>query len=227
MPIVGHNLNRKSQLSVSSIKDEMCRFLVRKHHYSGVCPGIKFSFGLYVGTVPAGCVIYSVPASYTLCKGVCGPLYKDNVVELSRLVVITKARNAASLLIGQSLKKMEDFVVVSFADCTDRVGHVGYVYQATNWLYTGHGNREPVWFHPVTREVVSYTRRHIDTKSAKYGLHWKDLVKVDQPGKHRYVTFTGNRRFKKAARAALRYQVLPYPKGETARHLIRPEYNED
>jgi hypothetical protein len=184
-------------------------------------PGIRFARGLWIGDKPVGCVVYSIPASYTLCRGVCGPEYQKHVLELSRLVVLTKRKNAASFLVGSSLRELSEegnWVCVSYADCNNHVGHVGYVYQATNWIYTGHGNAEPVWILPTTGEVVSYTRRHIDEKARKYGVEWTDLVKQKQVGKHRYVIFVGDRRFKKQARAALRYKVLPYPKGPTSRH---------
>ncbi|NNE62371.1 MAG: hypothetical protein HKN35_15875 [Woeseia sp.] len=140
------------------------------------------------------------------------------MLELSRLVIVGSDKNNASRLIGGSLRLLGNQVLVSYAD--PNVGHVGYVYQATNWIYTGLGNAEPAWVNPITGEIVSKTRRHIDKKAERLGLHWSDLEKVPQIGKHRYVTFTGNKRFKKAARRALRYKGQPFPKGDTERHDI-------
>lgn len=199
-------------------KDEV-RKLVCRHHYSGRCPGIKYFFGLsnHIGDL-VGAVVYSQPASYTLCRGVCGPLFSDVVIELSRLVITTDERNAASFLIGRSLSALPDHVVVSYADSNEHVGHIGYVYQATNWLYTGQGSAEPIWVHPTTGEIISYTRRHIDDKATAYGLSWTDLIQKDGVGKHRYVYFTGRRKFRKLARRFLSYRILPYPKGNTNRH---------
>lgn len=205
-------------LTVEEISKVACRHLVMKYHYSGRVPGIKYCWGLFDRQRIVGCILYSVPASYTLCKGVCGPEFKDFVIELSRLVILTKVDNAASFLIGASLKLLPPSVVVSYADCNDHVGHVGYVYQATNWIYTGNGNAEPKWVCPNTGDVVSYTRRHIDKKAEAIGLNWKELVQEKQVGKHRYIYFTGDKRFKKNARSKLRYKVLPYPKGDTRRH---------
>lgn len=199
----------------------MAMDMVLRNHYSNRTTGTRFCFGLFVGGELSGCVTYSQPASYTLCKGVCGIEYKANVIELSRLVITTSKKNAASFLVGGSLRLIGDAVVVSYADCNDHVGHVGYVYQATNWLYTGTGTAEPKWCHPETGEIVSYTRRHIDTKAEALGLDWRDLVRVKQSGKHRYVTFTGSKRFTKQARKSLRYLVKPYPKGDTRRHKAR------
>lgn len=223
MPKVGLVLAPITFLRVDKISKELCREMVMKYHYSGRVPGIVQCYGLFEDSNPVGCVLYSIPASYTLCQGVCGKQYTPFVLELSRLVIITKVRNAASYLVGESLRVLGDHVVVSYADCNDHVGHVGYVYQSTNWLYTGHGNAEPIWIDPRNGQIVSYTRRHIDEKAENIGLLWTQLEKRKQLGKHRYVTFTGNRRFKRDARKALRYEILPYPKGETQRHEKTPD----
>lgn len=217
---------------VDELDKEVARDMVLCNHYSGRCPGIKYAFGIYEDSVLAGCVVYSIPASYTLCNGVCGADFRSHVLELSRLVVTTSSCNAASYLIGTSLRSIPDHVVVSYADCNDHIGHVGYVYQATNWVYTGQGSAEPVYVlerdHPSGLKAgtpISYTRRHIDKKARDLGFRWEEnastgpgLVKLPQVGKHRYIYFTGTKKFAREARRHLRYGVLPYPKGDTRRH---------
>lgn len=208
-------------LRVISLDSSRAMQLVEEFHYSHRRVGAKFCFGLLDDGHLAGCCVFSIPASYTLCNGVCGKEYRKQVLELSRLVVTTRQKNAASYLIGNSLKLLAeqgDWIIVSYADCNSHVGHVGYVYQSTNWLYTGQGNAEPKWIHPETGEVISFTRRHIDIKAKRYNLDWQQLVKDQQIGKHRYVTFAGSKAFKRQARKALNYPVMPYPKGETHRH---------
>jgi hypothetical protein len=208
---------------VKPITSKQAMRLVLDYHYSERIVGAKHAFGLFVDGEICGCVVYSQPASYTLCNGVCGPEYRAKVIELARLVITTKEKNAASFLIGASLKMIGDSVVVSYADCNDHVGHVGYVYQATNWIYTGKGNAEPKWAHPETGEIISYTRRHIDKKAAAIGLDYRELTKVKQSGKHRYVIFTGSKRFKAQAEKALKYKRMEYPKGDTMRHEKGPK----
>jgi hypothetical protein len=208
------------------IESKLAMTMVMNHHYSQRKVGSKCSFGLFNDGEFVGCCVFSIPASYTLCNGVCGPEYRSKVLELSRLVVTTTKKNAASYLIGNSLKMIGDAIVVSYAD-TSQAGHIGYVYQATNWIYTGRGNAEPAWAHPSTGHFVSFTRRHIDKKAEKLGLCWKDLIKVPQLGKHRYVTFAGSKRFKNNCKKRLRYPILPYPKGTTTRHTIDNIHHND
>ena len=192
--------------------------MVEQYHYSRRRVGARHAFGLlYCGEL-SGCVVYSIPASYTLCKGVCGAEYKSQVLELSRLVITTAVKNAASFLIGNSLRQLGNSIVVSYADCNLHVGHVGYVYQATNWIYTGQGTSEPIWKNPLDGTVISYTRRHIDVKAKALGFEVSDLIKAKQDGKHRYVTFAGSKSFRKNVRSALRYPIFPYPKGDSRRH---------
>jgi hypothetical protein len=207
-----------STLYVDVVAKSAARAFIASHHYSGKCPGIKHCFGLFDNACLVGCVVYGIPASYTLCNGVCGQEYRHHVIELSRLAIGTRLKNAASFLIGKSLRLLPNSIVISYADCNLHVGHVGYVYQATNWLYTGQGSAEPLWLHPATGEVISYTRRHIDDKAAKFGLSVGDLVKKKQLGKHRYVYFCGSKAFKQKATKALKYKTYPYPKGPTKRH---------
>lgn len=194
--------------------------MVMTHHYSQRKVGSKSSFGLFEDGKLVGCCVFSIPASYTLCKGICGKDHSPYVWELSRLVITTKRKNAASFFVSSCLRHIGNHVIVSYADPNDHVGHVGYVYQATNWIYTGNGTAEPKWLHPTTKEVVSFTRRHIDLKAKALGLDWQDLIKGNQLGKHRYVMFTGDRKFRRLARKALRYTVFDYPKGPTKRHII-------
>lgn len=229
----------KVDFEVQEIDKDTTKAMVLEHHYSGRCPGIKYTYGLFEAGRLVGCVVYSVPASYTLCQGVCGLSdpetgieFQKLVIELSRLVILTRSHNAASYLVGTSLRLLPDHVVVSYADCNDHVGHVGYVYQATNWLYTGQGNAEPVYVlecdHPNGMKAgtpVAYTRRHIDKKARDLGFDWAHnastgpgLVRRPTVGKHRYVYFTGTKKFRAVARKCLKYRVHPYPKGDTRRH---------
>lgn len=222
----------KVSFEVGELDKETARQMVLDNHYSGRCPGIKYCYGLYERGTLVGCVVYSIPASYTLCNGVCGNEFRSNVIELARLVITTTTPNAASTLIGGSLAILPDHIVVSYADCNSHVGHVGYVYQATNWIYTGQGNAEPVYVlaedHPngfSAGTPVAYTRRHIDVKARALGFDWKPnastgpgLLRRPAIGKHRYVYFTGTKAFKRKAQVALRYKRLPYPKGDTKRH---------
>jgi len=158
------------------------------------------------GGVLIGCVTYGQPASPTLCSGLAGSENKRNVMELNRLVMLPEynGQNRASYLVGQSLKMLPKHTyVVSYADWGGW-GHVGYVYQATNFLYTG------------------LTKARTDKYSESgHSRHYKEGETRRQPrsAKHRYIYLVGDKRERKTMLKELRYAVIKeYPKGETRKY---------
>ena len=92
--------------------------------------------------------------------------------------------------------------VVSYADTAWT--HVGYVYQATNWLYTG----------------LTKARTDIYAEGG-HSRHYNVGETRRQPrsAKHRYVYLVGDRKTKRLMRSQLRYAVLDkYPKGDETRY---------
>lgn len=176
---------------------------IMKKHYAHRMPPISYAFGLFENKEPTGIVSYGIPASFTLCEGICGKENKHLVIELNRLCVDSKEKNASSFLVSKSLKLLEKpRIVVSYADTAQ--GHIGYIYQATNFYYTG-----------ITKE-----RTDIASAEGKHSRHHQgDKTKrMFRSAKHRYVIFVGNKKEKRDLFKTLKYPVLPYPKGETKRY---------
>lgn len=185
--------------------------MVVEHHYlhrKGPCSA---AFGLID---PAGglqgVVTYGTPASAALRRGIAGPDRAGDVIELTRLWVDDSApRFGESFLIGRTVRKAGKPIVVSFADSGE--GHIGTVYQATNWLYTGLSAKRTDWMvkgldlhgHTLTDR---YTAAEI---RAKYGDRFS---LVPRSRKHRYVFIVPRGRERRRIIADLRYPILPYPK---------------
>ncbi len=196
-----------SKYSVLPITYEMTEEWILKIHYAGRMPSISYAFGLFKDGVVVGVVTYGKPASPFLCMGVCGEELKDLVYELNRLVLKHNDRNEGSMLVGRSLKMLPGpMVVVSYADTG--MGHVGYVYQATNWLYTGATKERTDMF------SESGHSRHNGGNPGK---------RQHRTSKHRYVTFVGNKRERREMIDKLNYPVKPYPKGKSKRYNIENE----
>lgn len=163
-----------------------------------------------------GVVTYGVPPSPPLLKGICGADEMHNVYELNRLWIHPlMPQNSASMLVGRSLRKLDKEIIVSYADTG--VGHVGYVYQACNFLYCGTSKES--FFDPI---IVGYEGRH--NASLTYGLTMQEVEEVygsenvkwiPRSKKHRYVYFNARGKRRKALMRKLRYKVLPYPKGDS------------
>jgi hypothetical protein len=187
-------------------------------HYARRMPSISFAYGLFIDDKLEGVVTYGHPPSPSLCKGVCGEQYKGDVLELNRLVVNSTApKNSSSFLVGRSLKMLpRDSIIVSFADTAQ--GHVGYVYQATNWTYTGLSAKRTDWklkgyehLHGVT--VADMSRGQANRAEWMRETYGEAFYLEDRPRKHRYVFFRN-----KKARRCLKYPTPPYPKGESKRY---------
>ena len=204
-------------LKVLPIKAEETEpWLLKKHYARRMCP-ISFAFGAYKDGVLVGIVTYGVSASSTLRQGVCGKKWTDYVFELNRLCCENK-KNLASELVAKSMQMLpKPTIVVSYADTEQ--GHVGYVYQATNFLYTGLSSKfkDP--------KVKGLEHQHHATYA--HGLSNAEVIEkfgkdnvyfVERARKHRYVYFVGSKTQKKQMANDLTYKILPYPKGDSKRY---------
>jgi hypothetical protein len=105
-------------------------------HYAKRIPSISYAFGMYSNDRLIGVVTYGTPSSSTLKNGIAGKDNSNLVLELNRLVFQVSTKNAASYLVSHSLQMLpKPSIVVSYADTEQ--GHVGFVYQACNFIYTG------------------------------------------------------------------------------------------
>jgi len=208
---------------VLPIKPEETYDWLLNKHYAHRIPSISWAFGLYKGDSLLGIITYGTPASSPLLKGVCGAKYQNIVIELNRLCINdTCFKNAGSFLIGHSLKMLPaPKIIISYADTSQ--GHIGYVYQATNWIYTGLSAKRTDWkikgkehLHGQTIADEFRGREHrAELMRKKYG---DNFYLKERSRKHRYIYFIGSRIEKKNMLKALHYPILPYPKGDNQRY---------
>lgn len=195
----------KDKYSVRYIESWQCKEWLLHKHYAKRIPSITYSFGLYIESLLVGVLTIGKPASPSLCDGVCGKEYTSFVYELNRLCVNDGLdKNCLSYFVSKSIKMIKDsLIIVSYAD--SKMGHNGYIYQATNWIYTG-----------ATKE-----RTDIGFEDGKHSRHYDKAIDKKEnrkfrSSKHRYIYFTG--KMKREFIEALKYPILPYPKGENKRY---------
>lgn len=195
--------------SVERITYEQTKPFLLNIHYARKMPCVQFAFGLYVDGELVGVVTYGQPASPWLCKGLAGEQNRKHVLELNRLAILPEwngMENSASFLVANSLKLLPSRTfVVSYADWGGW-NHVGYVYQATNWLYTG------------------LTKPRTDKYSESgHSRHYSqdETRRQFRTAKHRYVYLVGDKREKKEMLKELNYQVIKeYPKGDSQHYDV-------
>lgn len=215
----------KQQMSIFEMISEQDKYVrriksyeavpfIENIHYSRKAPNITDAFGLFVKGEMIGIVTYGIPASPNLCSGIAGKQNVDKVKELNRLVIKPEFNgggyNYASYLVSHSLKMLDNGTfVVSYADTA--WSHVGYVYQACNFLYTGLSAKRVDFYMPDGMHPRSHDRGNRDNQ----GLH------QTRSRKHRYIYLVGDRRTKKQMRKDLKYKVIDkYPKGDETHYDV-------
>jgi len=197
-------------------------WLIKKHYLHRI-PSISYAFGLYDKRVLIGVVTYGTPLSSTLRKGVAGEQYANIVIELNRLVINDNSdKNAASFFIGRSLKLLpKPSIVISYADTAQ--GHIGYVYQATNFIYTGLSAKITDYV-PRGKENLHHCTISDKSRGMSNRAQWlkdtygENLIAIPRSRKHRYVYIVADKITKTQIIKSLNYKQYPYPKGENFRY---------
>ena len=184
-------------------------------HYAHRWPSISKAYGLFRGGELVGVCTYGTPPSAPLRTGIAGSEYSAHIMELNRLCLRDNVKNEASILISGSLKLIGDKIIISFADTEQ--GHVGYVYQACNFLYCGLSAKRTDWkikgMEHLHGQTIADKYRGVQNRAASIRADYgDDFYLKDRPRKHRYIYISGARRLKKNAISALKYKIEDYPK---------------
>jgi hypothetical protein len=201
----------------SEISKRVATSIVIREHYLHRKPPINRAFAakrpqrsLISGIL--GIVTFGTPMWSVSC-GLVGEKKQDHkrpdaachhVLELNR-VCLSKhlPPNSESSFVSWCLREMKQLdphlIVVSYADSAQ--GHVGYVYQALNFIYTG---MSVAW---TDRTVEGLDHRSVSRERLK----GPDVVRKVRSRKHRYVWFAN-----KGDRKLLAWNREPYPKQAAA-----------
>lgn len=194
---------------VREISRQEALSFIMPRHYAGRIPQVTCAFGWFFNNNLMAVITYGKPASNSLCEGICGKEYSDRVWELNRMCRKEELNIPLSYFVSKTLKMLSQFdiIVVSYSDT--EMNHHGYVYQASNFIYTG-----------CTKE-----RTDKYTSGNKHSRHYKECdqtgVRKVRSSKHRYVYFCAkSNSSKKKMIKALKYEILPYPKGDNSNYVL-------
>ncbi len=192
--------------------------IVEKHYLHRKCP-CSIAFGLFKEHILVGVIVFGKPSSYTLCEGVAGKDESKNVIEFNRLWVCdTMPKNTESWFTSRAIKQCPFEIIVSFADTEQ--GHIGYIYQATNWLYCGESKKQRYFRlkdNSNNEGGTEYRRRERMPKAKIIEQYGEEYVEEYYSSlKHRYIYFNADKRRKNELLKKLKYAILPYPKSAVA-----------
>lgn len=203
-------------LRVKPIPAATARDLLVRHHYLHSFPGgTQLNFGVFSENRFMGAITFGVGPT-NAHRLVDGAEARD-CLTLTRLWLDDELpKNSESRVIGLCLRALRKHTgvkfVLSYADPAQ--GHIGTIYQATNWIYTGLSSAMPLYdigdgilrhSRTLSHAIGSHSLRHF----ADHGI---DVKKIPQAAKHRYIYFLDKR-----WRKRLRGPELPYPKLEGSR----------
>jgi len=209
----------KDKYRVKPVKTSDCKEWLLKKHYLKRMTSFTYSFGLYDGIELVGVCTFGNAIPMQMKKSICGEKYMDLVYELNRLITNDDLpKNTTSYFVSQCLNMLpKPLIVVSYADKS--FGHNGYIYQATNFYFTGESHTQKDWklkgkehIHSRTlMDEFAFEPNRIEKLKEKYG---DDLYQIERPPKNRYVFFCGTKKQKKRFLNKSLFEIKPYPKGQ-------------
>lgn len=221
----------KDKYKVKSIDNFQCKDWLLNKHYAKRIPSISYAMGLFNhDNLLQGIVTYGRPMAHPLIKNAFQGEYQETFLELNRLVINEELeKNVLSFLVAQSLNMLpKPQVVVSYADTSQN--HHGYIYQATNWYYSGLSEKFQDYMvkgyeHLHGASIMDMVGRSdgddghinkVELLRKKFGA--ENVYMLDRPQKHRYFYFLGDKNEVKNMKAKIKYSSQPYPKGDNKRY---------
>lgn len=181
-----------SKLKLDFCDTKACQYAVEKWHYSGsLPPPPRVSLGVWEDDTFKGAVIFARGASSNLLKP-----YGLKITEGAELVRVALKQHDApvSRILSIAVKLLRKQcpglrLLVSFADPSE--GHVGGIYQASNWLYVGQSSPSKKY---IDKSGKVWHERMISKRGVqKVFGQWRKVLTpndcqiIQCPGKYRYL----------------------------------------
>jgi alpha-galactosidase/6-phospho-beta-glucosidase family protein len=93
--------------------------------------------------------------------------------------------------------------------------HNGYIYQATNWIYTGLSDKRTEW---KEKNSNLHSKSVCDKYTTDFMKFNDNFEMIERSRKHRYIYFIGSKKDKKYFLKQLNYKIQDYPKGQNKRY---------
>lgn len=213
----------KNKYIVKPIDSFLCKEWLLKKHYLKRWVSFTYSFGLFENNILIGVLTFGNAVPLTMKKSLFGEKYMDIVYELNRLCTNDNLdKNANSYFISQAFNLLpKPLIIVSYADKS--IGHNGYIYQASNFIYTGETHTQLDWklkgsehLHSRTlMDEFAFEKDRIKKLKEKYG---DNLYQVKRQPKYRYVYVLADKKTRKEIMNNKKFNIKSYPKGDNIKY---------
>jgi hypothetical protein len=167
------------EYTIDLIDKNVAKKMIIENHYSHKWTSCRYAIGLFDNNNLIGVAVYGFPVGRQTVKSITPNLENNEVLELTRLWLIDEApKNSESYFLGKTfhwLRKNTDVkVLISYSDPMQ--GHLGVIYQSTNWLYQGNNTMlVKGYLHSINGEIM-----HPRSVVSLYGTTKADeLIKID------------------------------------------------
>lgn len=161
-------------LELKKATPEAVRYACLNFHYSKTVPQVKVGFAVFEDGEWCGVICYGGGANNHI--GSPYGLQQGQILELVRVALNGKQKSTSQCLAVsiKLLKKMMPQVkmLVSYADTEQ--GHIGTIYQATNWYYSDESKEQPHIF-------IRGRKVHARSAYSKYGTNSIEKLKKYDP----------------------------------------------
>jgi hypothetical protein len=210
----------KSDYHVKIIDKKIAKEIIINNHYSKKWSSCRFAFGLFRNDKLVGVAVYGFPVGRQVVKSISSILENKDVLELTRLFVYdSEPRNTETMFLSMTFKHLKQEkikVIVSYSD--PLYGHVGIIYQASNFLYQGNNTMLVKGYSYKINEKVYHARSAV----AKFGSVKDEVLKkfdskyekVELLKKHRYI-YILDKKSKKDIMKTIKHPIVPYPKNNS------------
>ena len=238
-----------NKIIIRKISKKIAKNMIVKHHYSHTWTMCRYALGIFYETDNqhsffdekeeklAGVAVYGYPVGRSAAASISPEVKQEEVLELTRLFIFDDyGKNTESVAISKTFKWLqknapEIKALISYSD--PEQGHMGIIYQATNWMYQGNKMRkmgnygvklteDGDWIHSRT-VFATYGSHNLEHLKKKIGqTFWRKVETM----KHRYLYLLCGKKEKKKIMKTLIHPPLPYIKldegykGETIEKIV-------
>jgi hypothetical protein len=198
------------ELLVDFCSYDAIKYACQNWHYSKTTPiGKIVKIGVWEDKKFIGCVLFSRGS----VRNIGSPygLNQDQVCELTR-IALTDHTYPVTQIISKSIKLLKKNspnlkLIVSYADSNQK--HLGTIYQASNWIYTGHVK-------PNAILIINGEIKLARSVNAKYGTRSLKWLKENVDPNAKHAEDKGRHKYLYPLNKMLRKKMMklskPYPK---------------
>lgn len=187
-----HEFNVNDIILERTLDPRLVVEFLTNYHYAGYGRPPSVLYVAKLNKEIIGVIKFTPPVRKEVATSI-GEEYND-VTELDRFCIKPEyqVKNLASKMLSMAIKLLKQDtsykVAVSFADPLE--GHSGIIYKASNWTHVGVSSKSYIYkdnSNGITNKKTVYNMAVARGMSEKEFANSIDLVKINTPGKHKFI----------------------------------------